>query len=126
MRDQAQQEFPALLRIYRQRLGCSRNSLAHEAGVDPSYLTRLEHGDRAPPRQYIVEAIARALRLSAPERSRLLVAAGYAPPSVMQLGTWDDALQAVADVLGDPHLSAISRADFRAVVCLLAARWRPG
>ena len=118
------EEFPALLRSFREAAGRSRNNLAHEVGVDPSYLTRIEHGDREPPRQHIVEALARALRLSLPDRNRLLVAAGYAPLSVVQLGAWDDALQAVADVLNDIHLSPEERNEFRSVVRLISARWR--
>jgi transcriptional regulator with XRE-family HTH domain len=119
-------DFPTLLRSYRERAGRSRNALAHEVGVDPSYLTRIEHGDREPPRQHIIEALARALRLSIPERNRLLVSAGYAPLSIMQLGAWDDALQAVTDVLNDIHLSAEERDEFRSVVRLISARWRGG
>ena len=92
--------------------------------MDPSYLTRIEHGDREPPRQHIVEALARALRLSLQDRNRLLVAAGYAPLSVVQLGSWDDALQAVADVLNDIRLSQEERNEFRSVVRLISARWR--
>lgn len=116
-------DFPTILRSFRERSGQSRNALAHEVGVDPSYLTRVEHGDRTPPRCHIVEALARALRLSIPERNRLLVAAGYAPMSVVQLGSWDDALQAVADVLNDMHLSPDERDEFRSVVRLISQRW---
>jgi len=118
------EDFPTLLRSFREAAGRSRNNLAHEVGVDPSYLTRIEHGDREPPRQHIVEALARALRLSLPDRNRLLVAAGYAPLSVVQLGAWDDALQAVADVLNDIRLSPEERNEFRSVVRLISARWR--
>jgi transcriptional regulator with XRE-family HTH domain len=118
------EDFPTLLRSFRERAGRSRNSLANEVGVDPSYLTRIEHGDREPPRQHIVEALARVLRLSLSERNRLLVGAGFAPLSVMQLGSWDDALQAVADVLNDATLSAEERDQFRSVVQMISARWR--
>jgi transcriptional regulator with XRE-family HTH domain len=117
-------EFPTLLRGFRERNGRSRNALAHEVGVDPSYLTRIEHGDREPPRQHIVEALTRALRLSVPERNRLLVAAGYAPLSVVQLGAWDDALQSVTDVLNDIELTEAERNEFRSVVRLISERWR--
>jgi transcriptional regulator with XRE-family HTH domain len=120
------EEFPTLLRSFRERAGRSRNNLAHEVGVDPSYLTRIEHGDREPPRLHIVEALARSLRLSIADRNRLLVAAGYAPLSVVQLGAWDDALQAVADVLTDIHLSPEERDQFRSVVQMISARWRGG
>ena len=118
------EDFPQLLRGYRERTGRSRNNLAYEVGVDPSYLTRIEHGDREPPRQHIVEALARALRLSVPERNRLLVAAGYAPVSIVQLGAWDDAFQAVADVLNDHDLSDEERNEFRTIVRSISARWR--
>lgn len=117
-------DFGPLLRGFRERSGRSRNKLAHDVGCDPSYLCRIEHGDREPPRQHIVEALTRALRLSVPERNRLLVAAGYAPLSVVQLGAWDDALQAVADVLNDIELSPEERNEFRSVVRLISARWR--
>ncbi len=119
-------DFASLLRSFRERANRSRNNLAHEVGVDPSYLTRIEHGDREPPRQHIVEAIARALRLNVADRNRLLVAAGYAPLSVVQLGTWDDTLQAVADVLNDSKLSAEERQQFKDVVQMISARWRGG
>jgi transcriptional regulator with XRE-family HTH domain len=117
-------EFPSLLRGFRERNGRSRNALAHEVGVDPSYLTRIEHGDREPPRQHIVEALSRSLRLSVIERNRLLVSAGYAPLSIVQLGAWDDSLQAVADVLNDIELSPQERNEFRSVIRLISARWR--
>jgi transcriptional regulator with XRE-family HTH domain len=117
-------DFPILLRSFREKAVRSRNALAHEVGVDPSYLTRIEHGDREPPRQHIVEALARALTLSVQDRNRLLVAAGYAPLSVVQLGAWDEALQAVADVLNDAHLSPEDRDEFRSVVRTISARWR--
>src|SRR5947208_1790268 len=113
---QDREDFPTLLRSFRERDKRSRNNLAYEVGVDPSYLTRIEHGDREPPRQHIVEALARALRLTIPERNRLLVAAGYAPVSIVQLGAWDDAFQAVADVLNDHDLTDEERNEFRTIV----------
>lgn len=124
--DAMRDDFPTLLGSYRERAVRSRNALAHEAGVDPSYLTRIEHGDREPPRQHIIEGLARALRLTVPERNRLLVSAGYAPLSVMQYGSWDESLQSVIDVLNDFHLSPEERDEFRSVVRLIAERWRAG
>ena len=120
---QDREDFPTLLRSFRERDKRSRNNLAYEVGVDPSYLTRIEHGDREPPRQHIVEALARALRLTVPERNRLLIAAGYAPVSIVQLGAWDDAFQAVADVLNDLQLSQEERDQYREVVQLISAKW---
>ena len=118
------EDFPTLLRSFRERVTRSRNNLAYEVGVDPSYLTRIEHGDREPPRQHIVEALARALRLTVPERNRLLVAAGYAPVSIVELGAWDDAFQAVADVLNDRQLSQEERDQYRVVVQQISTRWQ--
>ena len=112
-------DFPVLLREFRDRAVISRNALAHEVGVDPSYLTRIEHGDREPPRKYIIDCLARALRLTVPERNRLLVSAGYAP-----LCEWDDVLQDVSGVLNDGGLSPEELAEFRSVVRLISARWR--
>jgi len=118
------EEFSTLLRQYREVAGRSRNGLAREIGIDPSYLTRLERGDREPPRQPVVENVARALRLSILDRNRLLAAAGHVPLSIAQLGTWDEALQDVVDVLTDARLTAAEREEFRLVVRLIAARWR--
>lgn len=119
-------DFPTLLRSYRERISKSRNALAHEVGCDPSYCTRIEHGDREPPSRHIVEAFSRGLRLTIPERNRLLVAAGYVPSSFMQLDGWDDCFQSVCDVLTDIHLSVEERDEFRSVVRLISARWRGG
>ncbi len=119
-------DFASLLRSFRERANRSRNNLAHEVGVDPSYLTRIEHGTREPPREHIVTAIARALCLSVADRNRLLVSAGYAPSTVQQIGTWDDTLQAVADVLADSKLSAEEIREFKDVIQMISARWRGG
>jgi hypothetical protein len=58
------------------------------------------------------------------EHNRLLVAAGYAPISLVQLGTWTDTLQAVIDVLNDREVSPDERAEFGKVVESIAAHWR--
>ena len=116
--------FGATLSRFRKRAGRSFNDLAREVGVDPSYLTRLERGEREPPRHHVVEDICRALKISVPERNELLVSAGYAPLSIVQLGGWDDALQAVVDVLTDPCLTDEDRAEYRQVLQVICRRWR--
>ncbi|MPZ13964.1 MAG: helix-turn-helix domain-containing protein [Chloroflexi bacterium] len=116
-------DFARVLRRYRDRLGISRNQLAREVGVDASYLTRIEHGERHPPRLHVVEALARRLRLSAADRDRLLIAAGFAPASLGPFG-WDDALIAVAETLADPTLNPNDRAEFSEVIRSIARRWR--
>lgn len=119
------EEFGPLLRMFRERAGRSRNSLCHEVGCDPSYGTRIEAGDREPPRLHLVEAFARGLRLSIADRNRLYVAAGYAPVEVGVLG-WHDAFQCVADVLSDAHLTPEERDAYVNVIQQISARWRGG
>lgn len=116
--------FAGLLNGYRERANLSRRKLGQRSGVDGSYITRIEYGEREPPRQYIVEAIARALNLSLADRNRLLIAAGHVPPCIVQLGVWPDYLQAVVDVLNDSRLSAEDRQHFEEILCALAGHWR--
>ena len=42
-------EFATLLRSFRERRSLSCNELARAVGVDPSYISRLERGEREPP-----------------------------------------------------------------------------
>src|SRR5262245_60923850 len=77
--------FGSLLARYRTRRGWSCNELARRVGVDPSYVSRLERGDRYPARREIVEQLAAALGLDTGERDRLLLVAGYAPEWAMRL-----------------------------------------
>jgi transcriptional regulator with XRE-family HTH domain len=118
------EDFGALLRRYRDRSGLSCNELARAVAVDPSYISRLERGEREPPRRPVVERLASALRLSLEDQDRLLVTAGYAPASIAVLGQWDSTLQAVADVLTDRRIPDHELDNFREVVRLVAARWR--
>lgn len=116
--------FAELLRGFREDAGRSRNNLAHAVGVDPSYLTRIEHGDRDAPGKHIVHAIIRELHLKPLDASRLLVAAGYLPTVVERAGSWDPTMQAVAEVLSDPELSDEDLQRFRGVVDAISAQWR--
>src|SRR5262245_16932260 len=119
-------EFGALLRRLRERAGQSGNALARAVEVDPSYLSRIEHGGREAPRPHVVFALGQALGLSLLDLNRLLFAAGYAPASLQQLGGWDDALQDVVDVLTDTRLTPAARDEFRSVLHLVAANWGRG
>ena len=115
--------FSLLLRLYRERGGQMRHGLARAAGIDPSYLTRLENADRGGMRLQIVDSLARALHLGPIERDRLLVSAGFAPDSVTHMGYWDESLELVASVLSNPHYTEADRAAFRTVIRLIAERW---
>ena len=117
-------DFAALLRRYRDRAGLSCNELARAVGVDPSYISRLERGEREPPRRRVIERLAEAFKLPLEDQDRLLVSAGYAPATIAVLGRWDSTLQEVADVLVDGRIPSGELEDFRQVIHLLASRWR--
>ena len=69
--------FGALLTAYRRRADLSMNQLARASGVDPSYISRLESGQRAAPQAGILQAIMDALALDRTARQELrLRAAG--------------------------------------------------
>jgi transcriptional regulator with XRE-family HTH domain len=60
--------------------GLRREELAALAGISADYLTRLEQGRATAPSAQVVESLARALRLSDPERDLLYRLAGHAAP----------------------------------------------
>jgi transcriptional regulator with XRE-family HTH domain len=66
----------------RRATGLRREELAQLAGISADYLTRLEQGRATAPSAQVVEALARALRLPAPERDQLHRLAGHAAPSL--------------------------------------------
>ncbi|MDO0909803.1 helix-turn-helix transcriptional regulator [Streptomyces sp. DT2A-34] len=64
----------------RRAAGLRREELALLAGISVDYVTRLEQGRATSPSGQVVEALARALRLSGDERAYLFQLAGLAPP----------------------------------------------
>ena len=64
----------------RRAIGLRREELALLAGISVDYLTRLEQGRASNPSVQVVEALARAMRLSSTERAHLFRLAGLAPP----------------------------------------------
>jgi transcriptional regulator with XRE-family HTH domain len=118
------ESFGAMLRRCRQQTGLSQNALARLVSIDASYIHRLESGERDAPTRQVIEALARALLLTMAESDCLLFAAGYVPPSLRQLGPNDSTIAAVTRILTDDRLSSAARADFRAVVETIAARWQ--
>ncbi|WP_327715379.1 helix-turn-helix transcriptional regulator [Streptomyces sp. NBC_00490] len=64
----------------RRAAGLRREELALLAGISVDYVTRLEQGRAASPSGQVVEALARALRLSGDERGYLFRLAGLVPP----------------------------------------------
>lgn len=66
----------------RRAAGLRREELAALAGVSVDYLTRLEQARATSPSPQVIEALARALRLSDPERELLFRLAGQAAPGL--------------------------------------------
>jgi transcriptional regulator with XRE-family HTH domain len=62
--------------------GLRREEVAELAGISVNYLTRLEQGRAISPSAQIVEALARALRISDAERDLLFGLAGHAAPGL--------------------------------------------
>jgi transcriptional regulator with XRE-family HTH domain len=65
---------------HRRATGLRREELAQLAWISVDYVTRLEQGRAANPSEQVVEALARALRLSGTEREHLFYLAGLVPP----------------------------------------------
>jgi transcriptional regulator with XRE-family HTH domain len=115
--------FGEALRRFRVARGRSQASLAAAAGVDRSYVNRLETGERGAPALPAVEALAEALALTDPEADQLLAAAGQLPRSLRALGPADPTLLLLAQRLTDPQLSPAARAALRATVGFIARHW---
>ncbi|MHA6764443.1 helix-turn-helix transcriptional regulator [Streptacidiphilus sp. PAMC 29251] len=65
---------------HRRAAGLRREELALLAGISVDYVTRLEQGRATNPSEQVVEALGRALRVSAAERDHLFHVAGLVPP----------------------------------------------
>ncbi|WP_406010878.1 helix-turn-helix transcriptional regulator [Streptomyces sp. NBC_00637] len=64
----------------RRAAGLRREELAERAGVSVDYVVRLEQGRATAPSAQVVASLARALRLTVPERDHLYRMAGLVPP----------------------------------------------
>jgi transcriptional regulator with XRE-family HTH domain len=115
--------FADTLAEFRHRAGFSRLALANHAGVNPSYLTRIELGEREPPRIHILEALARLLRLTNEEWDELYTVAGHRAPSIERMGGWHPVLSAITNVMNDEALSMKNREDFALTVETMARHW---
>lgn len=118
--------FGPLLRKYRTRTGASLARFGKQIGVDHSYITRVELSQREPPRLPIVQCIASELKLSSVELDNFMLAASYAPPSLIELGGWDDVLTDVVGILNDKTLADEDKKEFRLAVHRMAKLWQLG
>src|SRR6202012_3811347 len=66
----------------RRAIGLRREEVAELAGISVDYLTRLEQGRATSPSAQVVEALARALRLTDAERDLLFRLAGHITPGL--------------------------------------------
>ncbi|MFJ4438541.1 helix-turn-helix transcriptional regulator [Streptomyces sp. NPDC088923] len=97
--------------------GLRREELAQLAGISADYITRLEQGRATHPSAQVVEALARALRLSPEERAHLYRAAGLAPPGPGTVPGWvPPSVQRLLD-----RLAGVPVAVFDAMWTLLVA-----
>jgi transcriptional regulator with XRE-family HTH domain len=117
--------FGEHLATVRQRVGLSQHALAKAAGVDASYVNRLEHGERQAPDVELIRKFATALGLDAAQTDALVVAGGGLPTALERLGPLDPTIILLADVLGDPAVPEAERTNLRRIVALLVQRWRP-
>ncbi|MCL6564075.1 MAG: helix-turn-helix domain-containing protein [Firmicutes bacterium] len=67
-------ELGALLRTARKRLKLSLHAVAASVGMSPSYLSRIERGERRPPAPEVLRRLAPVLQL---DTNVVLEAAGY-------------------------------------------------
>lgn len=117
--------FGEQLAAVRQARGYSQHALAKAAGVDASYVNRLERGERQAPEVALIHRFAAALALDAGQTDALVVAGGGLPAALARLGPLDPTILLLADVLGDPTIPQQELTDVRGIVALLVRRWRP-
>jgi transcriptional regulator with XRE-family HTH domain len=114
--------FAETLANYRSQRGLSQSRLAHEAGFDHSYISRLEAGKREPSRE-TVASLAEVLELGPVEVDQLLIAAGFRPTDDSSLFADEPAFAEAVRLLRDPRVPEPMRNNFREVMSLLVRQW---
>jgi transcriptional regulator with XRE-family HTH domain len=117
--------FGEQLAAARQRAGISQHALAKAAGVDASYVNRLERGERQAPEVPLIRRFAAVLGLNATQTDALVVAGNGLPAALERLGPLDPTILLLADVLGDPGIPEDDLVHLRRVIAVLVQRWRP-
>jgi transcriptional regulator with XRE-family HTH domain len=117
----------ALAAIRASRPGTTRDSLAQaelarRAGLDHSYISRLEADLRAPSHE-VVLLLGRVLAAPPAELDRLLIAAGDLPRDPTSLLSGEPALVEAWRVLHDSGLPERDQAEFRELLGLLVRQF---
>ena len=115
--------FGEVLRALRTARGISQAAVAARAGIDRSYVNRMEAGERGAPAGPAVEALIGALRLDPAEADRLTAAAGLLPRALRRLGPDDPTVLLLAERLADPALAAGARDALRVTVEAIVRHW---
>lgn len=71
--------FGDQLKQYRNRAGLTQRQLAEKAGLDFTYVSKIENGKVPPPTRDTVEALAKQLKLSDAEHLEFVALAGTIP-----------------------------------------------
>ncbi len=103
----------------------SQNQLAQRAGLNHSYISRLESGGRGDPSRVVVEQFVGALGLDASGRDadELRMAAGFLPVDPAHLLTGETSLAKLAVLLEDTRLPDQSRSTLRRLLALLVEEY---
>ncbi len=103
----------------------SQNQLAQRAGLNHSYISRLESGGRGDPSRTVVEQFVGALGLDAAGRDAddLRMAAGFLPVDPSHLLTGETSLARLSALLDDQRLPDSSRATLRRILALLVEEY---
>ncbi len=103
----------------------SQNQLAQRAGLNHSYISRLESGGRGDPSRVVVEQFVGALGLDPAGRDAddLRMAAGFLPIDPAHLLTGETSLAKLAALLEETNLPEPSRTTLRRILALLVEEY---
>ena len=103
----------------------SQNQLAQRAGLNHSYVSRLESGGRGDPSRVVVEQFVGALGLDTSGRDAddLRMAAGFLPIDPAHLLTGETSLAKLAALLEDTQMPDASRSTLRRLLSLLVEEY---
>ena len=117
-------DFASMLKHQRQGAGLSQTALARLVEVHPSYISRLEKGDRSPANREFIEKLATALGAGLHEKNEILLAAGFAPVMLADLRRENPTLQLLADILEDDAVPAEEKDLIAEHIRQINRRWR--